>query len=375
MLSRLASLWGCGPTPIDYRYINAEDDRKSDNDDDDMDTSRRSDLPIELWWLILQRAAPTPQARFLVARVCKAWRRAVLEDDLAAGRTPMGQGAEACRMRLAAEAMAAADVALLQWTLSKARASAPSDQAHGRLWERLPATGSVACAEVLYAAGRPRCVAGCPCRWSATSIPACRLRDIMADTAKAGHLDLLRALVKWKIVERENWLYATVWESVVHGRVAVLQLLFDEGQLASLFSRVGCMPAYGPCVKPGHPRTWADLAAHNNRVDALVWLCDHNVDGGDLDGALVMAASSGARNAAVWLCERHHLERFAEALVGALVKHRIATATALLAYAGAARACSEAQGETLAEAIARARRDSPALDVAAAVLLDRLLAA
>lgn len=283
----------------------------------------------------------------------------------------MAQGAEAYRMRLAAEALAAADAALLRWTLFEAHPRAPSDQAHGRLWERLPVTGSVACAEVLYAAGRPRCVPGCLCLWGATAILTCRLCGVMNDTAEAGHLDLLRALIKWRITAPRNWLYAMVWNSVAHGRVAVLPLLVDEGQLASLFSRVGCMPR----AKSGHPCAWAYLAARNNRVDALSWLCDHEVDGGDLDGALVMAASSGARSAAVWLCERHHLERFAEAFVGAFNERHITTATALLAYAGAARACSEAQGETLAEAIARVRRDGPALDVVAVTLLGRLLAA
>lgn len=373
MLSRLANLWGCGSAPTNYEHLDVDDDHKSGGDA--IDSEKPPDLPIELWWLILQRAAPTPQARFLVARVCKAWRRAVLDDDLVAGRTPMAQGAEACRMRLAAEAMAAADPVLLQWVLVKARVSAPSHQAHGRLWERLPATGSVACAKVLYAAGWPRCVPECPCLWSATSIPACRLCNIMADTAEAGHLDLLRTLIGWRITAPENWLYLMVGESIVGGRVAVLQLLLDEGQLASLFSRVGCMPACNPSAKPDRSHTWGELAARNNRVDVLAWLCDHKVDGGDLDGALVTAASSGARSAVVWLCERHHLEQFAEAFVGALAKRRTATATALLAYAGAARACSEAQGETLTEAVARARRNGPTLDVAAMALLDRLLAA
>lgn len=323
-------------------------------------------LPIELWLLILQEAAPTPQRRFLVARVCKAWRRALVDEDQRRGGKPMAHAAEACRMRLAREAINASDARLLRWTLVEARAALPVPRAGMRLWEHVPVSGSAACARVLVELGIP------PCDCQTCGKRDCRLAMAILEAAKFGHSNLLCVLVTHPRSALWWWPRYALCGAVNGDHVEIIQRMANGHGTDPLFVGRENLPRSAMTIN-GKSATWGEVAAACGRTRALACLCEHGIDADALDASLVYAAGNGHTETAVWICERGVTERFVEAFVLALASAHHGTATAMLPFGPHARIYAETQGDTLEEAVERIPQES-ALDPAARALLDRLLA-
>ncbi|AVK76417.1 Ankyrin repeat domain containing protein [Pandoravirus neocaledonia] len=354
-------------------------------DGGDIDESERKaqdalfGLPIELWHMIWRHAAQASQAHFVVARVCRSWRSAVLDLHRTSGMRSMQRGAEACRIFVARDAVDAGNAGLLAWALKSACSAKPTPLACARLWDRLAVSGSLACARVLRDVGPwpPECVAGCPCRYRfsvASSEDSCRTARIMTTVVANRHVDLFRALVRWKIADRTHWCQPVLSRAVARGHTDILDVLVEERTFATFTRSLGAFPK---SRFYRHPLgiSWIEWAAYCNKPESIVWLAGHGIGAqADCDNALVVAARHGSVNAVVWLCEHGHLERFAAAFVGALEQRRIKTARAMMPYAALAYAHAQIQGDTIPEAVVRARVASVPLCARAVPLLDALLA-
>lgn len=323
-------------------------------------------LPIELWVLIFREAAPTAQRRFLISRVCKAWRRALVDEDQLAGRRPMAHAAEACRMRLAREAIDASNAELLKWSLVEARAALPMPRASMRLWERVPTSGSAACARVLTE------LAIAPCDCQTCGKRDCRLAMSILEAAKRGHADLLCVLVTHPRSASWWWPRYALCGAVDGDHVEIIQRMADGHDADPLLVGRENLPRSVMTIN-GSSATWGEVAAVCGRTRALACLCKHGIDVDSLDAPLVHAAKNGHTETSVWICERGAVERFVEAFIMALAGAHHGTATAMLPFGSRARIYAETQGDTLDEAVERASQETT-LDPAARAILDRLLA-
>lgn len=379
--------WRCLSTTRDaYARVHAPADGDDMDGCDGTIASKREacdalfGLPRELWHMIWDHAAQPSQAHFVVARVCWSWRRVVLDLHQASGTRRMQRGAEACRILVARDAIDAGNADLLVWALCSACAIKPTPQACARLWDRLPATGSLACARVLRDVGPwpPECVPGCPCCYSHSSKASasdCRIARVMTATVANRHNDLFRALVRWDFASGVRWHRVVLSEAVTRGYTDILDVLVEERVFRTITSRVGMFPTCLAQLGDGRDAAWVEWAAHFDRPESIRWLVDHGIGTrADCDNALVVAARRGSINTVVWLCEREHLGRFADAFVAALIRKRIKTARAMMAHAAVAYVYAEIQGDTVPEAVARARTDSLPLCARAVPLLDALLA-
>lgn len=337
-------------------------------------------LPCELWHMIWSHAAQASQAHFVVARVCWSWRRVVLDLHRASGTRRMQRGAEACRILAARNAIDAGNADLLTWALRSACAVKPTPLACARLWDRLPTTGSMACARVLRDVGPwpPECVHGCPCCYDHSTKPLasdCRIYRVMTATVANHHVELFRALVRWGFAAGERWHRFVLSEAVTRGHTDILDVLVEERVFGTITCRVGTFPTCLAQLGDGRDAAWVEWAAHFNRPESIRWLVDHGIGTPtDCDNALVVAARRGSIDTVTWLCEREHLGRFADAFVAALVHKRTKTARAMMAHAAVAYVYAEIQGDTIPEAVARARANSLPLCARAVPLLDALLA-
>nr|UMO79809.1 hypothetical protein [Pandoravirus aubagnensis] len=354
---------GNGGTDYDDRAHKHDGD---DGGDHDSVYDPLPQLPIELWVLIFREAAPTAQRRFLIARVCKAWRRALVDEDQLAGRKPMTHAAEACRMRLAREAIDASNAELLKWSLVEARAVLPVPRASMRLWERVPTSGSAACARVLMELG----IAPCDCQTCGKR--DCRLAMSILEAAKCGHVDLLCVLVAHPLSASWWWPRYALCGAVDGDHVEIIQRMADGHDMDPLSVSREKLPRSAMTIN-GNSATWGEVAAVCGRTRALACLCKHGIDVDSLDAALVHAARTGHTETVVWICERGGIERFVEGFIMALAGGHHGTATAMLSFGSRARIYAETQGDTLDEAVERVSQGIT-LDPAARAILDRLLA-
>ncbi|WBR14879.1 Ankyrin repeat protein [Pandoravirus kuranda] len=353
-------------------------------DGGDLDGSERKaqdalfGLPTELWHMIWRHAAQASQAHFVVARVCRSWRRAVLDLHRTSGMRSMQRGAEACRIFVARDAVDAGNAGLLAWALKSACSAKPTPLACARLWDRLAVSGSLACAHVLRDVGPwpPECVAGCPCRYRSSVAPSgdsCRTARIMSTVVANRHVDLFRALVRWKIADRTRWCQRVLSGAIGYGYTDILDVLVEERTFATFTRRLSAFPAYRSFRDPAGI-SWIEWAAYCDKPESIVWLVGHGTGTqADCDNALVVAARHGNVSAMVWLCERGHMAHFAAAFVGALEQRRIKAARVMMPYAALAYAHAQIQGDTITEAVVRARVASLPLCARAVPLLDALL--
>nr|UDO47135.1 F-box domain [Pandoravirus massiliensis] len=336
-------------------------------------------LPAELWHMIWDYAAQTQQAHFVVARVCRQWRRVVLELHRTPRMRSIPRGAETCRIFVARDAVDAGNASLLDWALKLACVVKPTPPACARLWNRLALSGSLACARVLRDVGPwpPKCVSRCPCRHSFSVAPSevgCRTARIMYTVVANRHVDLFRALVRWKIADRTRWCQRVLSAAIEYGCIDILDVLVEERTFATFTRSLGAFPASRSFRDPASIG-WIEWAAYCNKPESILWLVGHDIGTqADCDNALVVAARHGSVGAVIWLCERGHLGHFAAAFVGALEQRRIKAARAMMPYATLACAYAHIQGDTVPKAIERARATSPPLCARAMLLLDALMA-
>lgn len=325
---------------------------------------QQATLPPELWNAVL-RMVDAPEDRFLLARVCHAWRVLIVAQDAAIkGRRRIRTGAAACRMRLALAAIEADNDGTLSWALASLETRL-DDAAADRLWDAILVKDRLVCAAVLREGARwplVCCAAGCECRkdpqWcrarrstvSGKGAADCRRSALIVRAYAMRRLALADLLIDWGVAHPQRWANTVFTKALAAGDLQVIEHVWDR---------------FETYISHGNRLA---VAARHNRVDVMEWLQARMPSGTEAEDALRGAAAAGAMDAVVWLCERQHVDAFCLAFVEALARRRLRVARRMLGYIEIVRVHLEGKGLTIAGALGKASEGHKLVPDAAALL-------
>ncbi|AGO85111.1 hypothetical protein psal_cds_961 [Pandoravirus salinus] len=350
--------------PLAHRFGRYDTTHKKKADDRDRPRDEPQVLPPELWSIILDMAADASEDRYMQARVCRLWRRVVLSRSRERKCTTLLVGAEVCRARIAHSAIYGDNQSLFAWAIQESLAAPLPRKLVYKFWRRICIRDALGCAAIMRIVGpwplpcdraKCRCSADPPSTIGAsvvadprdhTKIHAkCRRMKLVTLALAHRSLSVSSLFLAWGVSHPAHWARSAVLASIVGGHIDVLDLMWSNGVAPHV-------PRTAMHFGAWRTVTWAQCAAKANQPASLAWVVKH-LDSvpASASASLVDAARSGASDSVAWLCQRQHLDWFAEALVAASAGGHEETLAVMAPFIAAARGHLEASGISLDHAV------------------------